>query len=51
MWKDVIFCLISDIPKYLWKTLTEFVYVRAIMDIRGNGVQLHSFLALVLRGA
>jgi len=47
----VIFCLISDNPKYLGKTLTEFVHVRAIMDIWGNGEELHPFLTLVLRGA
>ena len=29
----------------------EFVHVRAIMDIWGNGVELHSILTLVLRGA
>jgi len=47
--RDILLNL--DIPKYFWKTLTEFVHVRAIMDIWGNGVELHSFLTLVLRGA
>ena len=31
--------------------MIEFVHVRAIMDIRGNGVEIRSFLTLVLRGA
>jgi hypothetical protein len=31
--------------------MIEFVHVRAIMGIWGNGVELNSFLTLVLRGA
>lgn len=31
--------------------MIEFVHVRAIMEMWGNGVELHSFSTLVLRGA
>jgi hypothetical protein len=31
--------------------MTELVNVRGIMDIWSNGVELNSFLSLVLRGA